>query len=219
MKKLNKYERRRKNILKLKFFIIITTICSMLSFIYFDFDRRMDLATDELIHTKSKAIITNTINNSINSLFTQKNIKSEDLYTPLFNENGDLLTIDVNTILINDICNTLSTDITNNLSVNTDYIISVPILTLYNLTILDGLGPVISNSILPTGSVEVTYDTSFKQAGINQTNFDLWLDITCTLQMASPITKSEVIQTRKVPIISTIINGDVPTYMQHTLTD
>ncbi len=217
MKKFNKYERRKKNILKLKFFIIIMLMCLVILFAYIDFDKRMDLATDELIHTKSKAIITNTINTSINDLFTEKNIKSEDLYTPLFNENGDLLTIDVNTILINDICNTLSTEITNELSKNTDYIISIPVLTLYNITILEGLGPIITNSILPTGSVEVAYDTSFKQAGINQTNFDLWLDITCTLQMASPITKSEVVQTRKVPIISTIINGDVPTYMQNSL--
>lgn len=219
MKKLNKYEKRLIIAKRFKLISIFFTLIIIFTLIYFDFDRRMDVATEILINTKSKSIITNTINSSMLSIFKKYNIKSTDLYTTNFNKKGELLTVDVNTVLINDICNTLSSEITNNLSNKTNDVISVPIFSLYDLTLIEGLGPVITNSILPTGSVEVTYDTSFKEAGINQTNFDLWLNVTCTLEMASPITKSETVQTRKIPIISTIINGNVPSYYTNSMLD
>lgn len=213
MKKRNKKQRRQFLIKKIKISIFILLIIILSIFIYLDFDQRLDDTTELLIETKTKNIITSIVNETINDMLFTQNISSTDLYTPTFNENGDLLTIEVNTFLINRICNALSTNIETAYSNNLTSDIEIPLQSLYGFTILDGIGPTLSNTVAPIGSVSVSYDTSFVSAGINQTKFDLWLTIESELQMTTPISSKIFTDTRTVPLISTIINGTVPEYV------
>ncbi len=218
MKSRNKRERRQHFFKKLKLSFILIFIIFILVLIYKDFDKRIDDATEVLLATKSKSILQNSINTTLNNLSILENTKSSDLYTTTYANDGTLLTIDVNTLLVNDLCNKISTDLTNELEQVSEQVIAIPILSIYNISLYSGLGPFMTSSISPMGNVDVTYNSSFKEAGINQTNFDLWLEISCQLQMSSPITKNTITVNRTVPLISTIINGKVPNYLNTPLT-
>lgn len=219
MKSITKFEKR--NLLRKKFkiiFIILVLIFVSL-LIYKDFDKRIDIATNDLIKIKSKSIINSAVDNALDNVLEASTIKSTNFYTPTFDEDGELLTMEINTILINNICNKLSNEITKELeSIKKDKIY-ISVFSLYNISLIYGTGPMISTEIVPIGYVDITYDKSFSQAGINQTNFDLWLNITCHLQMTSPISEDVVVETRKVPLVSTIINGAVPDYFETILND
>ena len=62
---------------------------------------------------------------------------------------------------------------------------------------------------------KVDYETSFSQAGINQTNYKVWLTVEITLRMVNPLKSTDVTTTRKIMLIDTIIKGNIPqTYFE-----
>ncbi len=214
MKQINRHNMRKLS-LQIKSIFILLIIITIFTLIFKDLNKKIDLASRDLLKIKSKSIITRTIDTTLSDLLATKNLKSSDLYTSVYNQNGDLLQININTLLINDICNTLSENIATEFITNKSDVIQVPILSLYNINIPSSVTPVLTSPIIPIGNVDVTYETSFTTAGINQTKFELWLTINCQLQTANPLTKEVFYENRKVPLISTIINGNVPTYLNN----
>ncbi len=213
MKNLNKRERRELVFKKIKKTLFLILIVYAIVLIYKDFDKRMDDATNILLETKSRNILTEVISNSLAKILKDESLTVDDLYSTNFDNAGELLSININTILVNDICNKLSNDINNALANYEVNDIQIPIFSLYDVSLVSGIGPCLSASLMPMGSVNVDYETSFQEAGINQTSFELWLNVKTELQMTNPITKSTYVYDKKVPIISTIINGQVPEYI------
>ena len=60
------------------------------------------------------------------------------------------------------------------------------------------------------GSAEVDYETEFISAGINQTNYKIWLTVDITVSLANPLYSKRVNMTRKIMLVDTIIKGEVP---------
>lgn len=47
-------------------------------------------------------------------------------------------------------------------------------------------------------------------AGINQTNYKIWLTVNITVSLANPIYSKNVNMTRKIMLVDTVIKGEVP---------
>ena len=71
-------------------------------------------------------------------------------------------------------------------------------------------GPEISFRIKPVGGTDVDYKTEFMSAGINQTNYKIWLTVNITVSLANPIYSKNVNMTRKIMLVDTVIKGEVP---------
>lgn len=212
MRGQTKFEKRLKLYKKIKVISCISISIFIFIFVYIDFDKRLYFATENIIKTKSNTIMSDAIDETITEILKTSNVESSNFYTPRFNKDGELLTIEINTILINNLCSTISTNISEQLSTIEQNSINIPLFSLYDINLIYGIGPIINAEILPMGYADVNYSSNFSQAGINQTNFELWLDVTCYLQMKYPITQNVVVQNKRVPLISTIINGSVPDY-------
>ncbi len=214
MKKINRHNMRKLS-LQIKSIFILLIIITIFILFFKDLNKKIDSASKDLLKIKSKSIISRIVNSTLEDILKTKNLKSTDLYTSVYSQNGDLLQININTLLVNNICNTLSENITTEFLTNKSDVIVLPILSLYNFNIPVPFSPTITSPVIPIGNVDVSYDTSFTTAGINQTKFELWLTIDCQLQTANPLTDEVFIENRRVPLISTIINGNVPTYLNN----
>ena len=88
--------------------------------------------------------------------------------------------------------------------------ITIPIGSATRSKILSNYGPVIRVSLLPAGTADVNTVEAFEEAGINQTRHRIVLEITANIQIIQPLLSSNITVKTNVPIVETIIIGNVP---------
>lgn len=189
--------------------IIITLFLSLIA-VEAIFKKTMPTAVSiSLLKSKQKAnlLIDEALENTLESL----NLTAKDFYFE--GENSSLF---ADTIVINRLCSTLSQYININLDRLEDENVPIPMGVITGLDILSNVGPNINFNILPMGETEVNYETEFLDAGINQTNFKIWINVKITILIVNPLVKERVVLVRKINLLDTIIKGDVPGYMWGT---
>lgn len=91
-------------------------------------------------------------------------------------------------------------------------VIYLPLMSASGLYLLHGAGPKLPFRIMPVGLVTTDIEESLGSAGINQTEHRLSLRVRVRVAYRGLLlSKAEDIET-SVPIIDTVINGDVPKY-------
>lgn len=88
--------------------------------------------------------------------------------------------------------------------------ISVPAGQVFGSTIMGGAGPMVHVRILPAGRVQVEMEDRFESAGINQTRHLVCLKVRGKMQVLAPFLREEVPISADVPIVESIIVGQVP---------
>lgn len=90
----------------------------------------------------------------------------------------------------------------------------IPLGQLTDNMLLANYGPHIKFLLVPVGTVEVSPEDSFQQAGINQTRHKIYLNVKSKIKIAIPFFDSVINVTTKVPIADAVIVGEVPeTYL------
>ena len=80
---------------------------------------------------------------------------------------------------------------------------------------LANLGPQISMTILPIGTVRMQVQDTFEQAGINQTRHRVQLEAVAQVQIIVPFVSESADVRAQIPVAEYVIVGDVPdTYVQ-----
>lgn len=162
----------------------------------------------KLCIVNAKAKVNEMINFSIDKVLDKDNIKSCDLID--IEEMNGVIILSANTKNINLICADLNDCITDEIRKEEDYKIKVPYGTATGLNALSNIGPDISFNMKPEGEVEIDYYTEFNSAGINQTNYKIWLTVSITVSLINPIYDRKVTMRRKIMLVDTIIKGEVP---------
>lgn len=88
--------------------------------------------------------------------------------------------------------------------------ISVPLGTISGVPILAGIGPSLTMKFTPAGSVQSSFSSEFKSAGINQTLHRITLRLTATVRIILPGDAYIVTVSTEASIAENIIVGDVP---------
>ncbi|MCL2575859.1 MAG: sporulation protein YunB [Defluviitaleaceae bacterium] len=163
-----------------------------------------------IANQRSVSIINEIINDSINTTITQFGLVSEDFYTKSLDGAGRLNSLSIDAMRINQVAAQLAVDISTQLSIDHPTPIAVPLGMLTGIPIFASIGPDIRINIVPTGEATVEYETSFTSAGINQINFQVWLTVDASMQVVVPLQSETVPITRRVPLVNTIFQGEVP---------
>ena len=108
------------------------------------------------------------------------------------------------------ICAKISEYITEKLVNMENNRVSIPYGAATGVSILANSGPDISFEVMPVGGATVDYDTEFTSAGINQTNYKIWLTVNITVSLVNPLYNKKVNMTRKLMLVDTVIKGEVP---------
>lgn len=157
-----------------------------------------------------------SINNIIqNSMYSaSKNIKSEDFILRSDN-NGRLEYLSVNSIIVNNICAETASTVSQNLNNLTTSKIRLPLGVFTGLPILSHFGPSTTIHLQPIGDATADYETSMTQAGVNQVNFQVWINVHTTVSIVNPLWSKDLEITRKLTLVNTVFNGEIPkTYIK-----
>jgi sporulation protein YunB len=157
-----------------------------------------------------------SINNIIqNSMYSaSKNIKSEDFILRSDN-NGRLEYLSVNSIIVNNICAETASMVSKNLNNLTTSKIRLPLGVFTGLPILSHFGPSTTIRLQPIGDATADYETSMTQAGVNQVNFQVWINVHTTVSIVNPLWSKDLEITRKLTLVNTVFNGEIPkTYIK-----
>ena len=157
-----------------------------------------------------------SINNIIqNSLYSSsKNIKSEDFILRSDN-NGRLEYLSVNSMIVNNICAETASTVSQNLNNLTTSKIRLHLGVFTGLPILSHFGPSTTIRLQPIGDATADYETSMTQAGVNQVNFQVWINVHTTVSIVNPLWSKDLEITRKLTLVNTVFNGDIPkTYIK-----
>lgn len=156
--------------------------------------------------------INNIIQNSMYS--SSKNIKSEDFILRSDN-NGRLEYLSVNSIIVNNICAETASMVSKNLNNLTTSKIRLPLGVFTGLPILSHFGPSTTIRLQPIGDATADYETSMTQAGVNQVNFQVWINVHTTVSIVNPLWSKDLEITRKLTLVNTVFNGEIPkTYIK-----
>ncbi len=150
------------------------------------------------------------INESVNKALDESGINYNDLFRVSNDNNITMITTD--TVAINTLCANISEYITEEMSGLENDEINVPYGVTTGVGILANVGPPIIFEIMPAGGAEVDYQTEFNSAGINQTNYKIWLTVKITVSLVNPLYDEEMSMNRNLMLVDTVINGEVPDY-------
>lgn len=194
---------------KIRFKIMII-LCILLGvFIFIKIETKLMPSAIAISQLQAKTTTNMVVDSVVKDVLKRLDIKAADFY--INNESmGDMNYISTNTVLINQLCTEISYDINEEIKSISNSNIAVPIGAVTGVSFLYNKGPKLTFELLPKGSVNVDYETSFLSVGINQTNYQVWLNVSVDMQIVNPLKSKNVIMERKIALVDTLINGKVP---------
>lgn len=186
---------------------IIIAIILVVSGLFLD-----DLAT-KIAVSDACDIATAAVNDAVSRVIEDGNYNSEYFINYEKDSSGNIKAISSNMANIN----LLSTKILDTVIKSTDngvLHISVPAGNLSGINLLLGKGPDIPVDIIMLTSSKVDFKNEIESTGINQTKYQLYLEITMDIDVLIPWGTESAQTVTEVLISDTVIVGDVPsTYL------
>ena len=169
--------------------------------------------------TKVKSLATKAIGSAVYEIVSQKDVYDELISISKDNE-GNVSMIQANSLQINLLTRSLTRLATSNLEQIGEQGIDIPIGTFTGMPIFVGRGPNINIKLLPIGSISSSFSSEFTNAGINQTNHRIYVNISSKVSVVLPTANQTVETSTQVLICENIIIGKVPeTYLNSTSLD
>ena len=163
-----------------------------------------------MARTKAKEIGVMTINRVVSEKLKKENLDFSDIVNFTYDENGKIAALSSNVSVASRLKSDLAIEVTEAIRKISKSEVGITLGTLSGIDILYGTGPIIPIEIKPYGYANTDIKTKFHEEGINQTAFEVVAEVSSDISILMPtIEKSEKVETT-VPIISTVIVGDVP---------
>lgn len=162
-----------------------------------------------LAEAKAKILAIQAINSAVSQEIVET-VKYQDLISIHKDTRGRIVLMQPNTIEISRLASRTTTFIQERLEALQSQDIAVPLGQVFGSALLANVGPYIKVSVVPLGTVNVNLISDFKEAGINQTLHQLFLEIEANVQVVIPLVKSTTLVHTTVPLAQTVIVGEVP---------
>lgn len=167
-----------------------------------------------IAEAKAMALATKSINDVINEKVS-KTIDPEALLTVRVDSRGRVVFIQPNTMEINRLAADTTIKVQDAMKDMAEEKINIPIGQVLGSQLLASMGPKITVTIIPVGTVQVKVVDKFEQAGINQTKHMIYLMATTQVRIVVPLVSKSVDVSTQVPISEYVVIGEVPsTYVQ-----
>lgn len=206
--------RKRRLIVKLSAFLLILIVCAWMH-LHFNVNPILRKISEEEV----RAMASTAVNEAALQVMAGA-IDYNDILEIEKNTEGDVILIQAKPVEINALARNVTLLTQSYLSQLGLKGIAVPIGTLSGLAFLSGKGSEMRFRVLPVGSADARFTSSFKATGINQTRHQIYMDVLTTINVVIPGLSFAVSTNTQVPIAETIIVGKVPdTYLQSSYLD
>lgn len=202
---------------KIKIFLAVL-LCTLLGITLY-----LNFVVNPVIIATSAAKVRSLSQRAVESVVWQvisDNIVYDSLINILRDETGKIVTISSNSATINMLALELTEKAQNALSRMGSTGIDIPIGSFSGMPIFTGRGPTINIKMLPIGTIYCKFNSTFTEAGINQTNHRIYLKVFSSVSVILP-TANQIVETQTELMISeSIIVGEIPdTYLKSTNLD
>ena len=209
---------------KINFFIITIILIITIAFLLIKIinDKISPLVMDYSIG-EMKRIISIIINRSINSDILE-NIDMDKLFVVSRNNNDEVITISLDSVIVNKITDNISDACEDNLrlleegkydllkskfNIGEEYFY-VPSGIIFKNTLFSSIGPKIPINLKIVGNVTSGIKTEVKEYGINNSLITISSEITVEMMIILPFSSDYVSITNLIPLTIKLIQGKVP---------
>lgn len=167
-----------------------------------------------IAEARATLIATQSINHVINDKVS-KEIDPQVLVLVKVDNQGRVVLIQPNTMEFNKLAADTTIKVQEVLEKLSEEKINIPIGQVLGSQFLASMGPQITVTIIPIGTVQVKVIDKFEQAGINQTKHMVYLVATTEVKIVVPLVSKSVSVDTQVPVAEYVVVGEVPsTYVQ-----
>lgn len=198
--------RRPKPFKKMIMFLLLGT----LSFLLWVANGQIKSTVYEIAEIRSIQLATEIINNAVRSKIAEQGMQYQDLIEIHKDSGGRIVMIQANTPKINKISAETTLAAQAALMRMQEQSIFVPLGQVTGIYLLSNIGPGIRVDVVPMGTVRVNVVDRFEQAGINQTRHSIYFNYDTDVRIIIPLMSGRVNVTTRVPVVESIIIGEVP---------
>ena len=202
------YTKRRKIRIKPYILVIISILIISNLFIYF-FEKRIFPTALQISETMVKAKTVDLISETSIELFNDE-FSYDDMVIIDKDSNNNINLMQVNTVKLNYLTSKLAIECNEKLQEMDQIGVKVPLGWISENSILYNLGPNITVKIEPIGNMNVSYESKFESAGINQTRHKIYLNVETKVRTKVPFHSQEIEVICQIPIAENIIVGKTP---------
>lgn len=167
-----------------------------------------------IAEAKATLLATQSVNRVISESINL-GIDPQKLVNVTLDSRGRVVLIQSNTMEFNRIAADTTIKVQNMLKEIGEEKISIPIGQVLGSQLLASVGPNITVTIIPVGTVQVKVFDKFEQAGINQTRHMVYLIATTQIRIVVPLVSKSISVNTQMPIAEYVVVGEVPsTYVQ-----
>lgn len=191
---------------RLSYFVLIIFVIISIGFVVFIF--QLSRHINEISEFEGKKAANDVINSTVH--YQLDNMEKQEYFSVDRDENGKITSINTNTDCVNAVRNQISEGLNDSLKELENDEIKVPIGTLSGINLFTGRGADIPLKLHQIGGVKTEMKSEFSSAGINQTRYRLYIEISVEMSAILPAHSTDITVTSQYLINETIIVGDVP---------
>ena len=158
---------------------------------------------------KVKSLATKAINMAVTEVLCE-GYTYDDIMEIKSDDEGNISYIQAHSLVINKLTRDLVATSQSKLDIIGEQGIGIPIGTLLGIPIFMGKGPEIRIKLFPIGAISCHFKSEFSQAGINQTNHKIYVNVNSSVSVILPVSSKNVKNTSQFLICESIIVGKVP---------
>ncbi len=201
--------KKRKSFKKVKIRFLIIIICTLIIFIFYSINKNLSPAIIAVADSELRARTLDIINTNIQTIYDEE-FKDIDLVSVEKDSNDKIVMVKADTVRLNTLATKISLKGQDELEKMGKVGFKIPLGYVSKVSILSYLGPDIIVKMRPIGRVEVSYESIFESAGINQTRLKIYMNVKSTMQIILPFESRDLEVVNNVPVCETIIVGEIP---------
>lgn len=207
----------------IKIFLILIIILIPINLILNYINKKISPKLTNYAELEIRKISNLIITKSITKESLEK-ININDIFIINKNNNNEILTVDLDTIKINNLIREATINIEENLKqlelgnineyneLKKGVVLEIPLGQIYNNFLLNNKGPKIPVKLKIIGDMEMETKTKVTNYGINSALIEISLETRIKEKVILPITSKEIQVTQSTPIAIKLVQGTVPNY-------
>ena len=150
------------------------------------------------------------VHTGVETVLADEAVNYSSLVTVYRSETGQVLSAEANVTAINRLKSRITNAVMQELSKREEQTVKLPLGSLIGGSFFTGRGPFLSVKIHTSGAVISNLTGTFTDAGINQTNHRILLDMTVMVTAALPTERVSLELSTQFLICETVLVGEVP---------
>lgn len=168
-----------------------------------------------LSQEKIRSVSTRVISQSIGDTIINQNISYDELVAISYSSENKIELIEIDSVKVNLLVREITKEVQRHFDNLSNEGINIALGTFTGIPFLYGLGPDISVQLVPVGTVNTKFNSTFTSAGINQTIHRLYFNISASVGMVLPANTQNFETEMEVILCESILVGDIPNvYLQ-----